>query len=124
MQIKSGLEDEYANYKKKNGPNADPVGYSYGVIKFTERWAELMEAAITNGAKLEDVAKQCSRSADTEGITGFMYGCAAAALAHFWVYGEQFRLWHNLDTQIGTEGEAANKSGGILNPALLHLESN
>lgn len=60
-------------------------------------------------------------SSHTEGITGFMYGCAVSALAHFWAHGEALRRWHNLDTQIGTEGEKANESGGVLNPALLNI---
>lgn len=50
-----------------------------------------------------------------------MYGCAVSALAKFWVHGEQLRIWHNLDIQIGNEGEKANESGGVLNPALLNI---
>ena len=47
-----------------------------------------------------------------------MYGCAVSMLAYYWKYGEQLRCWHNLKTQIENEGERANKSGGVLNPAL------
>ncbi|MDA8315367.1 MAG: hypothetical protein M0010_09365 [Actinomycetota bacterium] len=46
-------------------------------------------------------------------------GAAVSVLASCWVHGEELRRWHNLDTQIGTEGEKANASGGVLNPALL-----
>ena len=68
-----------------------------------------------------DVAKQTSHDADLEGITGFMYGCAVSILSKCWKHGEDLRRWHNLDTQIGNEGEKANESGGVLNPALLSV---
>lgn len=68
-----------------------------------------------------DNAERCSRKADTDGITGFMYGAAVSALAHFWVYGEELRRWHNKDVQIGNEGDIANETGGVLNPALLTI---
>ena len=59
--------------------------------------------------------------ADTDGITGFMYGMATSILARSRVHGEALRRWHNLKTQIGTEGEQANESGTTLNPALLSV---
>lgn len=34
----------------------------------------------------------------------------------------KLRRWHNKDIQLGTEGDAANESGGVLNPALLHIQ--
>ncbi len=75
------------------------------------------------GRKLEDVAEATSREADTNGITGFMYGAAVSTLAQVWEHGEQLRRWHNLATQIGTEGEEANERGGTLNPALLNIDT-
>ena len=116
MKIKPTLEAEYNEYKAKNN---DP--YGGGVVMFTERWADLMEAEMASGKKIEDCAKDTSHKADTEGITGFMYGCAVQALAHFWEHGEILRRWHNLDCQIKNEGEAANESGGVLNPAILNI---
>ena len=50
-----------------------------------------------------------------------MYGCAVSALGLFWEHGEELRQWHNLKTQIKDEGEKANASGGVLNPALLTI---
>jgi hypothetical protein len=38
-----------------------------------------------------------------------------------WKHGEALRLWHNLKTQIRDEGEKANESGGVLNPACLSI---
>lgn len=95
--------------------------YGACTIRFAARWAHKMEARIAAGEKLEDIAKASSHDADIEGITGFMYGWAVAQIARVWVHGETLRRWHNLDTQIGNEGEKANESGGSLNPALLHV---
>ena len=117
---------EYADYVKKNSQD----GYSQGVVDYTERWVALLEAGIPEDASVEaaigilvrgDFAKNTSHEADTEGITGFMYGCAVQALAHFWKHGEALRRWHNKDVQIKDEGDRANESGGVLNPAILSI---
>ena len=117
MKIVEGKETEYADYVAKNSTD----GYSKAVVDYGEKWAELMEKKLASGKKLEEIATLTSHDADTDGITGFMYGCAVSALAHFWIHGESLRKWHNLDTQIGNEGDKANESGGVLNPALLNI---
>jgi hypothetical protein len=99
--------------------NYDP--YGKGVIDYAERWANLMEERMAEGKTLEDVAKKASHEANTEGITGFMYGAAVAVLYTSWEYGDELRRWHNLDSQIANEGEKANEEGGVLNPALLNI---
>ena len=96
-------------------------GYGKGIMDFAERWANLMEDKMNAGEHLEDIAKSTSFEADTEGITGFMYGAAVSTLASVWEHGEELRRWHNLDTQIGNEGERANREGQVLNPALLNI---
>lgn len=96
-------------------------GYSACTVRYAARWANWMEKKIAEGAKVEDIAKQTGHDADIEGITGFMYGCAVSILAQFWEHGEALRRWHNLDTQIKDEGEKANETGGVLNPALLSV---
>ena len=106
----------YDGWKAKN---EDPYGAA--VFRFAERWADLMEARLASGSTLTDCADETSREADDEGITGFMYGMAVSILSQVWVHGEALRRWHNLDTQIGDEGEKANESGGVLNPALLNV---
>jgi hypothetical protein len=118
MKIKEGLEADYAAYAKLN--SSDP--YSNRCVTYGEEWANLMEKQMADGKKLEDIAESTGHAADTDGITGFMYGCAVSALSKFWEYGESLRIWHNLKTQLGNEGERANKSGGVLNPALLNVE--
>ncbi|HEU4345753.1 MAG TPA: hypothetical protein VFU31_29745 [Candidatus Binatia bacterium] len=99
--------------------NTDDYG-SCG-IRYAARWANYMEREMASGHALEDIAKRTSDEADKEGITGFMYGCAVSILSQVWKHGEALRRWHNLDTQIGDEGEKANETGGVLNPALLNI---
>lgn len=117
MKIIAGKEEEYQKYVENNSKD----DYSKACVTYTERWAELMENMIAKGEKIVDIAKTASHEADKEGITGFMYGCAVQALAYFWLYGEELRRWHNLDTQINNEGERANETGGVLNPAVLNI---
>lgn len=118
FELKDGMEQEYQTYKEKN---SDPYGGA--VVTFGERWARLMQAEMAKGKKIAEMADQASHDADVEGITGFMYGCAVSALAHFWKHGEALRLWHNRKTQIGDEGDKANENGGVLNPACLTIGS-
>jgi hypothetical protein len=99
--------------------NQDPYGGQ--VIKYVERWADMMESEMSEGKQLEDIAGHLSHKADTTGLTGFMYGCAVNCLSQVWEHGEQLRKWHNRDTQIKDEGEKANEEGGVLNPALLTI---
>ena len=96
--------------------------YGAGILRFAERWANLMEEYIEKGVSLEDCVKEASRKADTEGITGSMYGYAVSILADVWEYGEELREWHNLDTQIGDEGEKANKEGKVLVPTIITVK--
>jgi hypothetical protein len=99
--------------------NTDPYGAC--ILRYAARWANRMEAELAAGHRLEDIADATSSTADVEGITGFMYGAAVSVLASCWEHGEALRRWHNLKTQIRHEGEAANDSGGVLNPALLSI---
>lgn len=95
-------------------------GYGLAIYDFAEAWARLMQAEISAGKGVADCADTCSSLADKGyGITGFMYGCAVSILSACWKHGEDLRRWHNLKTQIRDEGEKANESGGVLNPALL-----
>lgn len=102
------LIDE-AGWNKTVENNRDPYGAC--AIRFCERWADMMEQEIAKGAKLADIAKKTSHDADTEGITGLMYGCAVNILAHVWEHGEELRRWHN--------GEYDYDGDGVVNPAIL-----
>jgi hypothetical protein len=96
--------------------------YGRAIYRYAEAWADLMETLMEAGESLEDIADKASHEADTEGITGFMYGAAVSILSACWEHGEELRRWHNLKTQLNDEGEKANQSGGVLNPALLRVE--
>ncbi len=108
-------------WKTANDANPPEEPYGHRVMTYAEDWANFMEREIAAGKTVAECATATSREADTDGITGFMYGCAVSILSKVWAHGEELRRWHNIDTQIGTEGERANASGGVLNPALLSI---
>jgi hypothetical protein len=115
MKIKN--QKEWQNWIDKN---KDPYGSC--VIRYAEKWADMMEVEMEKGKELESIAKDTGYKANKDfGITGFMYGAAVSVLCTVWEHGEELRQWHNLDTQIKDEGEKANEGGGVLNPALMSV---
>lgn len=98
----------YENWKAKNTD-----GYGMCIFRYAEKWANLMEAEINKGAKVKDVAQKLSHDADTEGITGFMYGASVGVLSHCWVYGGELKKWHNKEYDY--EGDE------IVNPAIITI---
>lgn len=96
-------------WEKTTANNKD--GYGSGIVRYAENWAKLMQLEIGNGKKLTEVADHASHEADTEGITGFMYGAAVQILSHCWIHGEDLRKWHNKDY--------GHKGDGVINPAIL-----
>lgn len=113
MQIKKGMEKEYEDWK---GKNDDP--YSSCVFRYAERWAGMMEEGFLNSEDtisefMEKNADKLSHDSDTEGITGFMYGCAVSILSQCWKYGDALKEWHN--KQYNYEGD------GVVNPAVLSV---
>ena len=119
MQFKN--DEVKAQWDRGLENNQDPYGNA--CYRYASEWATRMEAQIAQGGKIADIAKRTSHEADDEGITGFMYGMAVQILSNAWIHGEALRLWHNLDTQIGNEGELANETGKVLNPAILKIGS-
>ena len=123
MKTRPDKEIAYKEYVEVNSKD----DYSRAVVTFAESWASMMEGGMLALGMDPDefinlYAKSFSHNTDTEGITGFMYGGAAWTLGEYWIHGEILRKWHNLDTQIGDEGEAANRKGTTLNPALMMIE--
>lgn len=112
MRIKPEMEQKY---REGYDNNLDPYGHA--IFTYAERWAELMEKDIEASGNAEESirahAEERSHEADTEGITGYMYGCVVAILADAWEYGEPLRLWHN--AQYNHKGE------GVADPAVLHI---
>lgn len=122
------VEVQWSNLKVWNEyveKNTNPYGKA--IIEYAEMWAKLMQkrmgdpdwvVSVNNFATMVD---ETSFEADIEGITGFMYSCAVGYLVECWFAGELLRQWHNKKNQIGTEGDEANDSGGLLNTALLNI---
>jgi hypothetical protein len=106
----------YAEYKRINSD-----GYGGGVVRYGEAWAALMEARLAEGpmfitnASIADAAEATQDEADSEGITGFMFGCAVQQLARFWKHGEALRVWHNAKHGVSAE------TTGVVNPAVLTI---
>jgi len=109
-----------AEYDKGWEVNKDEP-YGARCFTYATEWADMMEAQMAKGKQIADIAAKTSHDADTDGITGFMYGMAVSILSQTWKHGEELRRWHNLKTQIRDEGEKANESGGVLNPAILNI---
>jgi hypothetical protein len=91
-------------------------GYGKACVDYARNWARLMQKKMSDGAELKDIAGACSHLADTEGITGFMYGAAVSMLSKCWSHGEELRKWHN--KEYNHEGE------GVVNPAVITISSN
>lgn len=98
----------YEDWKSKNTEY-----YGACTLRYAERWANLMEKELDNGANLPDIAKKLSHEADTEGITGYMYGCAVHVLSQCWQYGEELKKWHN--------GKYNHSGDGVVNPAIMTI---
>lgn len=116
MTFAEGKQEEW-----ERGVAANQDDYGGAVFRYASEWATRMEAALADGETLEECAERTQKGFDDEGITRFQFGCVVSVLSQCWVHGEALRRWHNLDTQIGTEGEKANESGGVLNPAILNI---
>lgn len=67
------------------------------------------------------IISQANKDTEAGGITGFMAGCVAQMVSHCHDRGENFRRQWNVDNQIQDEGDKANESGEVLNPALLNI---
>lgn len=112
MKVLKGKEQAYKDWYDLNSD-----GYSRACFTYAERWAEMLENEIDKTGDVRkaiiDNAERLSHEADTEGITGFMYGCSVNILAQCWEYGEELRKWHN--KEYGYDGD------GVVNPAILTL---
>ena len=114
MKIKPEMKEKYEEICDKNRDF-----YGRGICTFAERWADLIEKDIEEcgGVTATVIANFEKRGfqADTENISGFMYGCAISLLSRCWEYGDFLREWSN--KELGYEGE------GVANPAILVIES-
>ncbi len=113
----------WAKWRKNN--EGEPYGAA--IMRFAEQWADLMESRLdATASNLRAIAQECCTEVDARpgfGITGFMYSAAVSVLASCWVHGEALRRWHNSANQINGEGDRANARGGVLNTAVLSVET-
>lgn len=107
MRIKKGLESEYKSHRELNTKDE----YSKAIVEYAERWCDMMEQRIDQGVSVAESAAETKYEADTEGISGYMYGCAVQTLSMFWEHGEELREWHN--------GEYNYKGQGVADPAVI-----
>jgi hypothetical protein len=139
--VPAGWPPEPEEWPPYEEMTSEQRGDAYGaiVIIAAERWAEAMEAeldAVTPSdpmwacgtvypVAVADIARRTFSAVNGDlgnlGLTGFQYGAAVSILARVWEHGDELRRWHNLDVQLGTEGERANESGAVLNPAILNF---
>lgn len=112
LQKTAGVGMEFADregWELGLSNNQDPYGKC--IYEYAEGWAKLMQAEMSAGASLKDIAERTSHELGFMGITGFMYGAAVSILSQAWKHGEELRKWHNKD--YGHEGP------GVVNPAVL-----
>jgi hypothetical protein len=111
-KIKPELQAEYDQYKELNSKD----DYSKAVVDFGDRWMAAMEDKMSKGQELKDIWQQTSYDT-AQGITGFMYGAGAAAVAHFWEHGEELKKLHNEYYHAPADAE------GVVNPAILTFDA-
>lgn len=110
------------------------------MIKDQEKWDEYVKINVDDYSKCcVDVARRvmeildenkdfdchallCQADIDDD-LTGFMAGCVASMVSQCHSRGEEFRKKWNIANGIQDEGEKANKEGGILNPALITINT-
>lgn len=117
MKLRQGhSEQDWADWKAKN---TDPYGAR--IMSYAEDWAERMEAFLQQGIGIDQatsvsnempVWKYTSHEADTDGITGYMFGAAVATLSLAWLYGDWLKRLHNEDM-------GQPEAQGVVNPAIM-----
>ncbi len=90
--------------------------YSKAAVAYAQRWAEMMEKGLETGLQLKDIWHDFGFQADTEGITGFMYGMACEWLTKLWFKGDELRILHNAYYGV-TDPEAS-----AVNPAIVTVD--
>lgn len=105
-------QKKWKSYEEKN---SDPYGKC--CIDVARRVMEILDE--NKEFDTNKIICQADNDIEAGGITGFMAGCVAQIVSACHSRGEEFRRKWNIDNQISNEGEKANNSNGVLNPALL-----
>lgn len=138
MRIAFGREEDF---EKQVNTGDD---YSNAVVEYGTRWAEMLEKAIldkwpdfnweddwriknyiSNPVRFAELFQPNSlgHEADTEGVTGFMYGAAAWAIGEYWIFGKHFRLWFNIYEGGIEQGIKVTEKNDSINPAVLVIST-
>ena len=67
--------------------------YAQGIVRFAERWANLMEPELEAGKTIQEIAKTTSRAANVSDITEIQFAVAVYYLIEVWEYGEHLNQW-------------------------------
>jgi hypothetical protein len=111
------LKDKEA-WDKWVASNTDPYGGA--CVKVAQRVMEILD----DGEPFDCHAVICRADDESKagGITGFMAGAVASMVSQCHERGEEFRRQWNGETALKPEhAEKANASGGVINPAILHI---
>lgn len=85
-----GIEMEFTSKSEWDlGKANNTDGYGSAIFEYAEGWAKLMQAELSNGKVLGDVASKTSFEMDFMGISGFMYGAAVQILTKCWAHGKE-----------------------------------
>ncbi|MFH0905233.1 MAG: hypothetical protein V1826_00720 [bacterium] len=113
-------EKGWEAYKKRH--SGDEL--SLLCFDYAECWARFIQKGLAEGRSLAEIADECQRKAHQlygRDLSGGAMSCGVIPLlVKLWDYGEDFRRWHNRQTQVGREGEHANKTGGILDASVIN----
>ena len=90
MQVKSGMEQKYQALIEISRQSV----YNQALLRYMERWADLMESEFSVGSSLPDIAEDTSRRANTESITKYQHEQAVEMLAKYWSHGDVLLEWH------------------------------
>lgn len=88
MKIK---DKKYWEEKK----NLDIGPYWSCILRYAERWANLMESEIAKDKTVMEIAKETSYDANTEDLSWLQFSHAVAILAQCWKYGDELKTWYD-----------------------------
>lgn len=77
-------QDAWDDWESKNTD-----AYGGRIFSYAKDWGRLMQAKMSQGESLEQCADEMSKTADHDGITGYMFAAACSVLAKCWKHGEQ-----------------------------------
>ena len=106
-----------AAWKKAVEINDDPYGKA--CVDVARRVMKLLDKQ--QDFDTHKIICKADKDVEAGGITGFMAGCVASMVSKVHSRGDEFRRKWNTDNQIKDEGEKANETGDVLNPALLTI---